>query len=180
MSACKENIVLKGNMLAILDEAALELVAYGYGTSRSSEFLRRSLSEVDMASYRVLETILCPPEANYDEEYDEEKAKLSLAEAFKSPLYSDDSKKYFAAAHLSEEVILLVASKFITEKIIFSHIESTGDMRVRLPYLAVLMGSEHLSGRILEVVLSDANYRRSRQALAFIPDAMITPGLMKS
>lgn len=166
-------------MSTSIDEAVLiELARRNQDQVReTTEDLRRVFSEADTESYHALENIFYSSQVLwYSKEH-----KKSMAEAFKSSLYSDTCKQYFAAANMIAELTLLVADKFLTEKIILSHLGGTRYKLLDLSYFAVLMSSTHLSEHIVSAAIQKINDRfRMDDTLKIIPDTMITPKVIKT
>ena len=165
-------------MTTSLSECVLEEIAQRrrWSVWETTDVLRENLSEADTESYRAFENIFYSSEIpRGSKEYE-----TSIAAAFKSPLYSEACKKRFAAANMFVELTLLVADKFLTEKIILSHLEGLRYKVLRLSYFAVLMGSSHLSERIVSAAIQKIDIEvKMDGVLKVIPDAMVTPRVIK-
>ena len=141
--------------------------------------LKRELSKSDLReTYPALEDIFYNPKLRYDEEY-----KLNIiiiAEAFASPLYSDNCKRYWAASHVSSSVVLQFGDMFLTEEIILGHIERRELKIITLDYVKAVMSSSHLSERIIEATLKEVSEIQRGSVLKLTPDIMVTPRVIKS
>lgn len=165
-------------MATSLSECVLEEIAQRrrWSVWETTDVLRENLSEADTESYHAFENIFYSSEIpRGSKEYE-----TSIAAAFKSPLYSEACKKRFAAANMIVELTLLAADKFLTEKIILSYVEGLRYKVLSLSYFAVLMGSSHLSERIVSAAIQkiDVEVRRDG-VLEIIPNTMITPRVIK-
>lgn len=139
--------------------------------------LQLVLSEADKNSYKALEKILWAQ----DKEWDSPEYKLSIVEAFASPLHSDASKEYFAAANMGVgSAIISACDQFLTEKIILSYIEGPRTKLFGVDCFTALMGSKHLSARIISAMLLKLYSSGDLPALEIIPDHMITPEVVNS
>lgn len=160
-------------MATLLSECVLEEIAGRqdrHSIWESADVLREHLSEADIASYHTFEEIF----------YSDVQNGASLAAAFKSPLYGDACKKRFAAANIFVELTLLVADRFLTEKIILSYLEGLRYKVLPLSYFAVLMGSSHLSEHIVSAAIQKIDIEvKMDGVLKVIPDAMVTPRVIK-
>lgn len=165
-------------MATSIDEALL--IDLARRTSRAipktAKYIQLALSETDTESYRVLENICYGKGIQWGGEAH----KAGIIRAFKSPLYSDDAKEYCAAANLNNELILLPADRFLTEKIILGYVENVTVNIMSIAYFAALIRSSHLSERIVSAAVPWTDGIQNCAALAMIPDAMITSEVMTS
>lgn len=165
-------------MVTLASEALLIKVA---GQKPEKDFrettrnLRLVLSEAETASYRALERVFWPQELALDSlEY-----KQSVSEAFASPIYDTAAKEYFAAAHVTNPLILSVADRFLTEKIILCYLEGHRIRAFAVRHFAALMGSEHLSERIILAAFHKMDSGGILKVLDLVPDPMVTPEVAK-
>lgn len=73
-----------------------------------------------------------------------------------------------------------MGDQFLTEEIIFSHVSKPVWKFLSSAYVNAVMGSSHLSSRILDVMLKDLNYGESQIILEDAPDSLITSSVIKS
>lgn len=145
------------------------------GLQDMANALRRKL-ESEKKNYHVLEKIFYGPLV-----IPRTKAyKHRIAEVFASPLYSDSCKKYFAAAHVDDELMFFAADRFLTEEIILSHVKGKTFVVLEWSYFKAMMGSIHLSERIMEATFERMAASWRREVLTLTPDTMITPKVMNS
>lgn len=166
-------------MVTLRNETLLvELTGREYtpGLSETAGNLRLVLSEAEIVSYHALETIWWESDLKWDSLED----KLNMVEAFASPLYETAAKEYFAAAHLGNSLILSMADRFLTEEIIFSFFSGPRMKLFGLPHFVALMGSEHLSERIILAAFPKTYPERLLKSLSLVPDAMIAPAVVSS
>lgn len=162
-------------MTTSIDEALLEEIS-ATTPSQAYKKIQQTLSAADMASYGALDKIFYPSIARRGGEAH----KARIMSAFQSPLYSDSSKECFAAAHLNQDFILLSAGEFLTEKIILSYLKHPWPQILDLGYFAALMGSEHLSERIVLVAGRKVDFFEDHEALKLIPNTMIISTVIAS
>lgn len=138
--------------------------------------LWRALSDLDKESYASLKHAFnrAWEFASGDGRYED-----VIAGIFASPLYSDDCKRYFAVANVSSSHVLRLQGGLLTEELIFSHVNAPKGSYLGGAYLTALMGSKHLSERIIEAVFIRADKRVSRAALEQTPNTMVTPRVVK-
>lgn len=141
--------------------------------------LRLRLSESDLDSFYDLEHIFY--RSKYYPYYPEKEAsKLKVAEVFTSSLYNIACKKYFAASNIHNELMFSVADQFLTEELIFSHIEGAGSIEIEWCYVKAMISSSHLSERILAASFSKVSEDTRELTLELTPDNMLTPEVVKS
>lgn len=170
-------------MTTSIDESLLtEIAARRARRSRSfvgvdAEDLRLILSESDVDSYVKLETIFYARGGRWGNEA----YKIKVTKAFDSPCYSDASKEYFAAANVGDESILASCGQFLTEKIILSYITHINFESFSSSYFAALLGSEHMSERIILAIIEGVGNLsdfRAYKILELIPAWLITPEIV--
>lgn len=140
--------------------------------------LSRQLPEIDNGkNYSDLETAFCEAQESSRVAY-----KRRVAEIFASPAYDDACKRYFAATHVSDEIILLLGGKFLTEEIILGYIEDQAGQWFDQPeaHLEAMMGSSHLSENIIEAAFKRFNKPSRAHVLELTPDSMITPRVINA
>ena len=135
------------------------------------------LSESDRKDCQRLVSILLE---DMDRTFGMYEVELNIAEALASSLYSDACKKYFAAKYIHNDFVLLLCDRFLTEEIILGHIDNFPTGWIPMSYFERLIGSKHLSARLLESFFRGFGECSLDLNLGLIPDSMITSKVLKS
>lgn len=141
------------------------------------EALREKIPSTDKGSFRTLsqslEYILW--------KFPTREREISIANAFASPMFSDDCKRLCAALYLGvNPSILRLGDRSLTEEIIFGYLHELESKSFGSSYIPALMRSSHLSEQIIEAAFEATGDLGRLQALELTPDAMVTPRLINT
>lgn len=138
--------------------------------------LKRKVSKSELNAQEGLTNVLY----NSRLERGSDAYNLEIVEMFASPKYSEAYKRYSAAKHLYDELIFSAADQFLTEGIILSRLQLGAGRHISMDYFKAMMGSAHLSERIMEAGFERVDATKLREILTPTPDAMVTPRVMNS
>lgn len=148
--------------------------------SRSFEKIKATiwlaLSPKDKDTYQAAKSVLDGHQRKvgvFAEEF-----KRELEKTFAFPLYSDELKKFVAATYIGNEFVFLVGDRFLTEELILGYIERSQQWMAEESYIKAMMGSSHLSGRIIDAASRTSGTLERNLILELTPEVMLTPKMI--